>query len=218
MCRLCPERECSACGKCVKDCPGGALVLQGREVEASEVMQIIRRDIFYYNASGGGITLSGGEPCAQPDFAQALLAAAKAENIRTAIETSGVANLRDIAVLAEKCDLWLFDIKAAPEKYFELTGGDYVSIRRNLQYLSDRNAAIWLRVPLVCGGNVEPALLAELKKLVHLPGVEKVELLPYHDLGRGKYAMCGETEINWGQFSVPEPELLHRWQRELSID
>lgn len=215
-CRREPEKNCSACGTCVEECPAGALTLQGRKVSAEEVMQTVLRDAFYYRETGGGVTLSGGEPCAQAEFALELLKAAKKAQIHTAIETSGAAGAAAVASLAAYCDLWLFDIKASPERYLELTGGDYFRIRNNLQYLSENGAKIILRVPLVCGGNMEQDLLDELKKLARLPGVIRVDLLPYHDMGRGKSAMCGLEEPEWSQYSSPEKELLDQWKDALS--
>ena len=214
-CRRNPEQKCSGCGTCVRECPGSALALLGKTVNADEVMKTLLRDRFYYEETGGGITLSGGEPCFQAEFSCALLEAAKKAQLHTAVETSGAADISVISRMAEFCDLWLFDIKAAPERYFELTGGDYGQIRKNLQYLSDNGAKIILRVPLVQGCNLEPALLDELKKISVLPGVLDTELLPYHDMGRGKSKMCGLPEPEWEKYSTPSGEILMQWKDEL---
>ena len=214
-CRRDPGKKCSGCGICVKECPGAALTLQGKSVTPEEVMEVLLRDRFYYEETGGGITLSGGEPCAQAEFAYALLEAAKEARLHTAVESSGAAERTVISKLAAKCDLWLFDIKAAPERYPELTGTDYLTVRENLQYLSDNGAKIILRVPLVQGGNLEQALLEELKKLSLLPGVSDIELLSYHDMGRGKYTMCGLPEPEWEKFSIPSEEILKQWKNSL---
>ncbi len=214
-CRRAPEKPCSGCGLCVKECPAGALNLLGQEVDPDEVMRIVRRDRFYYDLSGGGMTISGGEPCAQSRFTAALLDAAAKEQIHAAVETSGMAAPETVAELAGKCGLWLFDIKAVPARYSELTGADYRIVRTNLQYLSDQGCRIVLRVPLVEGANCEPALLDELKKLACLPGVEKVDLLPYHDMGRGKASRCGKPESEWDKFSAPSDELLAEWRAAL---
>ena len=216
-CRRFPEKNCSGCSLCVKECPAAALTLLGREMGVEEIMRVVHRDQFYYEQSGGGLTLSGGEPCAQEKFAASLLEAAKRDHIHTAVETSGSVSTEIIARLAKKSDLWLFDIKAAPDRYYELTGADYRLVRTNLQYLSDNGCRIILRVPLAAGANCEEALLDNLKKLVMLAGVEKVELLPYHDMGRGKAAMCGLMEADWKVFSRPSDELLEKWRDSLGI-
>lgn len=216
MCRRDPAKPCNACGDCVRECPGNALTLQGAAITVNEVMTTVLRDRFYYGESGGGLTLSGGEPCMQPGFAKALLQAAKKEMLHTAIETSGAADPDVLAALTEYCDLWLYDIKASPARYRELTGIDHARIRQNLQILSGSGAAIHLRVPLVQGGNLEEPFLEELKTLRTLPGVRKIELLPYHDMGRGKSIMCGLTEPDWERFSTPDRTTLDRWNTVLS--
>lgn len=216
ICRISPEENCSACGRCVELCPGGALMLLGREVTVDSVMQKVLRDRFYFQETGGGLTLSGGEPLAQSAFAEALLDAAKSEKIHTAIETSGAVLPEKFDRMIGKCDLWLFDIKTVPERYSELTGGDYEIIYRNLSALSHAGCRIILRVPLVCGANCENIFLEHLKTLCSMPGVEKVDILPYHDMGRGKGIMCGQAEPEWDGFSTPTPETLELYRKNLN--
>ena len=189
-----------------------ALTLQGRWVSADEVMAVVRRDKFYYDLSGGGVTLSGGEPLAQFQFAAALLRAAKVENIHTAVETSGAVPWKNFTAMLPYCDQWLFDIKAAPDRYFEVTGGDYALIKSNLMQLLAAGKKVVLRVPLVMGGNCEDGFLAELKELAQLDGVEKIDILPYHDLGRGKSTMCGKAEPDWERFAAPDDETLSSYR------
>ena len=177
----------------------------------------MRRDRFYYDSSNGGLTISGGEPCAQWKFTAALLDKAEQENIHAAIETSGMTTPEILDRLARKCKLWLFDIKASPAKYLELTGADYRIVLENLKCLSMRGSRIILRVPLVMGMNCEAALLDELKKLARLPGVEKVDLLPYHNMGKGKATCCGKPEPDWDAFSTPSNELLENWRAEIAL-
>ena len=185
----------------------------GRSVSVNEVMSILLRDKFYFDHSGGGVTLSGGEPLAQPEFARELLKAAKAENIHTAIETSGAVPWKNFTAVLELCDLWLFDVKAAPERYRELTGGDYGEIKNNLLRLSESGKMVILRVPLVMGGNCEEAFFNELTVLAKLPCVAGVDILPYHDLGRGKSTMCGKAEPPWERFAAPDEEILKRYRQ-----
>ena len=215
-CRKFPEHRCSGCGICVKECPAGALKLLGRKVSVQEVMQTVLRDKFFYQESGGGLTLSGGEPLAQPEFAAELLKTAKQEDIHTALETSGAVPWKNFAEVLPWCDLWLFDIKAAPERYAELTGGDYALVKNNSLQLLSAGKKVVLRVPLVCGANCEDGLLNELITLSQLPGVVSVDILPYHDMGKGKSTMCGKIEPEWENFSAPPPEVINFWKQQLA--
>lgn len=214
MCRRNPEMRCSGCGLCVKECPAGALTLLGRQLRAGEVMNVVRRDRFFY-APSGGMTLSGGEPLAQIEFALALLECARREGIHTALETSGAVPREEFRRVIGKCDLVLFDIKAAPGRYRELTGADFTPIYDNLKLLSDAGSRIILRTPLVQQWNVCGELFELLSQLLELPHVESAELLPYHALGRGKAAMAGSSEPAWETMSAPPPELIRAWENRL---
>ena len=109
----------------------------------------------------------------------------------------------------------LFDIKAAPDRYRELTGADFTPIYENLKHLSDAGSRIILRTPLVQQWNVCGELFELLSQLLELPHVESAELLPYHALGRGKAAMAGSSEPAWETMSAPPPELLLDWEKRL---
>ena len=213
QCRKAPEKNCTGCGECVKMCPAGALTLLGERVTVSAVMETVKQDLFYYQESGGGLTLSGGEPLAQPAFSAALLKAAKDAGIHTAVETSGAVPWEHFTGLLPLCDLWLFDIKASSARYHELTGADHDQVKHNLLGLLSAEKPVILRVPLVNGANCEEDLLAELKELARLPGIRGVEILPYHDMGKGKGIMCGVPEPDWARFSAPDEETLEKFRR-----
>jgi pyruvate formate lyase activating enzyme len=180
---------------CLAACPHGALTVIGREMTVEEVMAEVLRDQSYYGRSGGGLTLSGGEPLAQPSFALALLHAAKAHGLHTCLDTSGAVALRWVAVAAEATDLFLFDYKATdPTEHRRLTGVSNERILGNLDYLYRRGARIVLRCPLVPGVNDPSEHLAGIAALAaRYPALEGVEVLPYHDLGRDKAARIGQT-------------------------
>lgn len=207
-----PGNVCSGCGLCERECPAGALTVWGKTVSVAEVMQVIRRDLYYYRETGGGLTLSGGEPLAQRAFSLALLQAAKAEAITTAVETSGAVPPEILPGIARFCDLFLFDIKTIPERYPVLAGIAWERIRQNLQILSDSGARIRLRTPVVQGWNDDPSLPELLHELRQLPGVEEVELLPCHPLGRGKAAAAGLPEPDWEHMAAPPETLLNEWR------
>ena len=210
-CRRVPAQTCSACGICANECPAGALTLLGKKMTVSEVMDIVERDAFFYQQTNGGMTLSGGEPLAQPVFAAALLQEARNRQIHTAIETSGAVTAEVFEDFLPLCDLWLFDLKAAKSRYTQLTGADPETVMRNLHHLSANGAGIILRVPLVPGGNADEEFLQELQELKKLPGVIRTDILPYHKMGIGKNTMAGIPEPEWERFSEPDDADVKRW-------
>ena len=211
-----PDETCDGCGVCVNECPAGALTLLGKAVTAEDVLEVVRRDRFFYREHNGGMTLSGGEPLAQVDFAADLLCRAKTEGLHCAVETSGAIPQAHLKKVLPLVDLFLFDIKCVWKKYRELIGVNPDLIRSNLEMLSTKGARIILRTPLVEGYNREPALLEQLVELKALPGVEGVELLPYHDMGKGKAAMAGLPEADWKTMSRPSEEVFAQWRERLA--
>ncbi len=212
VCRL----HCTGCGRCQKECPAGALTVHGRLVSVGEVIAEVEKDRFFYDRSGGGMTLSGGEPLAQADFAEALIREGAAHGIASAVETSGMWEEALLERFKGLGVVWLFDLKAAPEDYQRLTGGDIDLILCNLRALSAAGERIVFRIPLVAGANITPGLLELVLSQCSLPGVEKVDFLPYHRFGVGKAARSGLAEPDWSAFDAPPGELLAEWKGEVS--
>ena len=185
--------KCVKCGRCVSSCPYGALKLYGREIEVREVMKEVLKDIKYYKNSGGGMTISGGEPLFQPEFTAQLLQAAKYAGIDTCIETCGYAGRNVFKGLFGLVDLYIFDYKVTDKsEHQKLTGVDNELIMGNLQYLYDRGRSIILRCPLVPGINDTKEHLAAIAALCSkYPMIKSVEIMPYHNMGRGKYTELG---------------------------
>ncbi len=194
--------RCTACGACAAVCPGGALELVGRTMTEDEVLAVIARDAAFYRTSGGGMTLSGGEPARQVDFAVALCQGARAQGISCVVETSGCAALDAFTRLAPVTDLFLFDLKENdPQRHEAFTGMPLAPILANLRRLHDAGAAIILRLPLVPGLNDRLERIHEVVELIRsLPQLQGVELLDYHPLGQGKLKRFGLQPVG----AVPE--------------
>lgn len=175
---------CRACGKCAALCPNGALKVYGREASAQDIVAEAKKDIAYYEESGGGLTVSGGEPLYQPEFTLEILQEAKKAGLHTAVETSGFGNRDSLAAIMPYCDLFLYDYKAPEAIHERLIGVKRTVIDQNLAFLLEHRAQVLLRCPIVPGVNEdEEALQAYAARHPALLGVEK---LPYHNMGEGK--------------------------------
>ena len=171
---------------------GGPPETVGTAMTVDEVMASVRKDKPFYDSSGGGLTVSGGEPLAHFDFTRALLAAAKAEGIHTAVETSGFAPRERVEALLPLVDLWLWDVKAPPARHRELTGAEAAPILDNLAFIAAHGAAIVLRCPLVPGVNDGDDAIAHIANLAEITsGVRRIDVEPYHPMGEGKSRRLG---------------------------
>lgn len=167
---------------------GEAHGMVGKTMTVDEVMAVVRRDRVFYDESGGGMTLSGGEPLLQPDFAEALLRSACDAGIHTAVDTSGSVSWRHVEAVVEWTKLFLFDLKLADSAaHDEWVGGDVRLIRSNLERLLATGARVRVRVPLIPGITDTDENLAGLADIVGaLDGVQAVDLLPYNPAGEHK--------------------------------
>ena len=183
------QRLCTSCGTCIPYCPTDAREWIGREASVAEVMAEIERDVSFYDESGGGVTFSGGEPLMQPAFLLALLQACRQQEIHTALDTSGFAAWETLERVRPYVDLFLYDVKLIDEeRHRQATGVSNTRILNNLRALSEHGHRIILRVPLVPGVNADEVNMLALADLAaSLPGVERVDLLPYHHAAAGKY-------------------------------
>ncbi len=208
---------CRACGECATECYAKALEMVGREMSVGEVLDEVLRDLPFYETSGGGLTLSGGEPLMQIAFAEALLRSAKEAGLHTCVDTSGSGDYGLFERVRPHVDLFLFDYKETdPERHREYTGVTNERILANLRALHDSGAAIRLRCPLVGGLNDRPDHLEGIARLAsELPGLEAVEILPYHRLGEGKLARMGLEGLARAGAAVPEQRTVDEWVDEL---
>jgi len=184
---------CQTCGKCVDECYARALVMPAREMSAEQVLAEVHRDRDYYNDSGGGVTFSGGEPFLQKEFLLELLQLSKRAGLHTAVDTAGNLPFDWIAEALPYTDLFLFDCKVMDEeRHRTVTGVSNRRILENLRQLGDGRIPVWVRVPVIPGVNDTPREITAIAEfLSDLPGIEQVELLPFHHLGAGKYESLG---------------------------
>lgn len=180
---------CTLCEACVEVCMAEARELVGRKMSVDEVMTEVRKDRAFYEQSGGGVTFSGGEPLMQNEFTLAALQACKAEEIHTAIDTSGYAPWEIFEDVLPHIDLFLYDLKTIDDAvHIRTTGVSNTLILSNLVELSRRGANIRVRVPIIPGINDDPKTNEGLGEfLASLPHPVEVELLPYHSSGAEKY-------------------------------
>lgn len=183
------RRLCTVCGTCVDTCAAEAREVVGRRVTAAEVMREIERDRPFFEESGGGVTFSGGEPLAQRAFLQHLLQACKAQDLHTAVDTSGYAPWPVFESIRADTDLFLYDLKMIDdERHRRYTGVSNGLILSNLQALSALGHRIIVRVPIIPGINDDPENIGMTAAFcASLPGLERVDLLPYHPSAQGKY-------------------------------
>jgi pyruvate formate lyase activating enzyme len=190
---------CVRCAECVDACIYEALSVAGYERTVEQVMAEVRRDLAYYRKSGGGLTITGGEPMNQREFTAALLAAAHSEGIHTCLETCGFAPENAYAEIFHLVDHWLFDYKATdPAIHRQLTGVSNERILANLEYLyhTTRNtqhaSQITIRCPLIPTINDTPEHLAAIAALEKCyPDLAGIEIMPYHNIGNDKYRRFG---------------------------
>jgi pyruvate formate lyase activating enzyme len=182
--------RCARCGACLEACPRAARELAGVRRTVSEVLADVLRDRPFYASSGGGLTLSGGEPASQLEFSLALLEGSARHGLNTAVETSGYCQPDRLRALADATDLLLFDLKTADEGRFSAgAGGELALVLDNLRQLDrDSQVAYIVRIPLIPGFNTDEESLRGLAGLVgSLARPQAVHLLPYHRLGASKY-------------------------------
>jgi pyruvate formate lyase activating enzyme len=205
------QRElCDACGKCIEACPSGAREMLGRDMSVAETLAELLKDRAYYETSGGGVTLSGGEPTLQPNFSEALLRRLKEEGISTAIDTCGLTPAHTLDRLLDYTDLVLFDVKLLDASlHQEFTGVSNDQILDNLKHIRDaireqeHPISLWIRTPLIPGATATDANLSAIGRHLaeHLDGmVSRWELCAFNNLCRDQYTRLG---LEWTYAKTP---------------
>ncbi|WP_461204768.1 [formate-C-acetyltransferase]-activating enzyme [Clostridium sp. DL1XJH146] len=185
------QNKCIHCKKCSfseSECPSGAIVHFGNYMKIEDVIKEILKDEIFYRTSGGGVTLSGGEVLSQANFALALLKELKALNINTAIETCGQGNLEKLLEIAEYTDLILFDLKIMDyEKAKNFIGANQSSILTNFEALVHNGYNVIPRIPLIPNYTMDEKNILRIIKFLKGLNIKEVHILPFHQLGSGKY-------------------------------
>ena len=208
------KSKCIGCGKCELYCPADARKICGKGYTTDEVLKEIVKDKPFYENSGGGMTLSGGEPLAQYDFSLELLKKAKENGIHTAVETCGYVKKSKILEIAKYVDLFLFDCKETdPELHKKYTGVDNKVILENLKALSDAGSKINLRCPIIPGFNDRAEHFKGISEIADkFSGIGHIEIEPFHPLGESKYSALGRKYAN---IKTPDTETVRRWKETI---
>ena len=185
--------KCKRCGKCVDACIHEALSISGKEMTVEEVFKVVKRDYDYYEASGGGITASGGEILAQADFVAALFRRCREEGIGTCADTSGFGDSAALEKILEYSDIVLYDLKHIdPDEHTRACGQPNELILSNLELAYKSDAKVIVRVPLIPEYNTSVEVLTAIAKAVsERAGDSEVNIMPYHRYGANKYRMLG---------------------------
>lgn len=186
------RESCRLCLKCTEACVSRALTGIGDTVTAEELLRRVLQDKTCFDNSGGGVTLSGGEPSLQKDFCIEFLKLCKSEGLHTAVETNLSCSGKTVDELAPWLDLWMCDLKIADdEKHIRYTGISNALTIRNLRHLSDIKATFVVRTPVIPGINDSEQDIGELCRIVRDLDCEYYELLPYHSMGQYKFPTLG---------------------------
>lgn len=205
------REKCVVCGSCVSVCPVKCLDIAGNAVSAEDVIKEVLRDKIFFDESGGGITLTGGEPFLQYDFMTEILKRAKENSLHTAVETCGFTDREKILAAAEYIDVFLFDYKltdsALHKKY---TGVGNERILGNLRALSDGGSKIILRCPVIPSVNDTDEHFKGIGETAEaLEGITGIEIAPYHELGLSKAMRLGQEKES--PFTVPDKETARKY-------
>ena len=203
------KRQCIMCGNCISECPSHTLQAAGERKTVAEVMEAIVQDIPFYQESGGGMTISGGEVFLQADFAKELLTAAKEEGVHTCIETTGCCSGELFSQMLQHVDHLLIDLKHYDSQmHQQFTGVSNDIIVQNIKAAIASGISMLIRIPVIPGFNDSLQDAESFSKLLKLIGADKCQLLPFHQFGETKYSQLGR------KYDYEDTDALHREQLE----
>ena len=190
--------KCELCRTCAQHCPSDAVEFIGQKVTVAEVVRQIEKDIAFYDQSRGGVTFSGGEPLMQPEFLLQLLDACGHLDLHRTVDTTGYADAKLLLKVAQKTDLFLYDLKLMdPEKHRKYTGVSNEQILDNLKQLAQNDVRIQVRMPVIPGINSDAENIDKTADFIHSLGkIEHVSLLPFHNSAQAKYRRLNMQSIS----------------------
>lgn len=190
--------KCELCRTCAQHCPSEAVEFIGQKVTVAEVVRQIEKDIAFYDQSRGGVTFSGGEPLMQPEFLLQLLDACGHLDLHRTVDTTGYADAKLLLKVAQKTDLFLYDLKLMdPEKHRKYTGVSNEQILHNLKQLTQNDVRIQVRMPVIPGINSDAENIDKTADFIHSLGkIEHVSLLPFHNSAQAKYRRLNMQSIS----------------------
>ncbi|MCP4750104.1 MAG: glycyl-radical enzyme activating protein [Proteobacteria bacterium] len=207
--------RCTQCFECVEACVYGAMTSMGEVMTVREIVETVDKDRVFYKNSGGGVTISGGEPLGQPAFLEKLLFQLKNKAYHIALDTSGQAPRRVLERLLPSVDLVLFDIKHLDtERHLEAAGVGNELILENAKFVASR-VRTWFRIPLIENFNDSATHVGRIAKMALDLGVEKISLLPFHEGGNAKTTQIGADSAVY-QAKPPSQKHLEKLMRTIA--
>jgi pyruvate formate lyase activating enzyme len=184
---------CNSCGECVEICPTGALKFDGCTMSSDEVVDEVMKDEHFYKTSGGGVTLSGGEPLGQPEFAFDILSKCSEKGLHTAMETCAHAEWSALEMLMDLVDLFLIDIKHMDRgKHVKLTGRNNELILENIYRVAkERPGSVAVQFPVIPGYNDSKDNVESIAEFMRGAGIVSIDVIPFHKLGQHEYEELG---------------------------
>lgn len=200
------QSKCNLCGHCTDFCFNNAREYVGKDVTVKELMDEIKKDEMFYDESNGGATFSGGEPLVQVDFLNEVLKACNERRIHTTVDTSGYSSWENLKKIADKVDLFLYDLKFIKnDKHKKYIGVSNEGILENLKNLSDLGSNIYVRMPIIAGINDDDEHIEGSIEFLSDLNILQVNLLPYHKMGMDKYSRL-EMEYKLSGMEKPTDE------------
>ena len=210
-----PFSECADCLRCAEECPGEGIIVWGKKMSVPEIMALLERDRSFYERSGGGVTLSGGEVLMQWDFAAELLAECKRVGIHTCVESALFVPKAHLEAVLPYTDLFITDIKFMDsERHKRITGVPNEPILENILRVAEAGVPMVVRTPVIPGWNDDGENLLAIGKFLKEKlgsALVQYQLLPYRKMGTEKYATLGR-DYPMGDYEAPEREV---WERNL---